>query len=507
VFEFAVETMSAETEQSSLPLPGSALRSGVATGASILAVSGAAAIAGAYLAHKFGRDAETDGFLAAYSVYLVIVFAAQAFRLVIVPDLTRASAAGRLTAEFVSYASAMLAIALPATIATIVFAHQLGEVLTGTLPHVAATSASQAIPWLVPAAFAQTLAALGASALAARDSYLVAAAGYASGAVAGLIVFVSLASTHGLVSLAWGLALNGTLAAGIPFVALVLSGYLGGSRSGGVGIWARLRKLTQAAALPLALQGLYLIALRGASGLGEGNQTSLTYAYLFGATLVAATASSLSLISSAPLTRRGLDVSGASNHVIHASWLSLTLIGAAAGVFALVGGTLVSFVLGDAYSGRVGSDLGHLVVYLSPWIFAAVAFSVIFPLLFVLEKPRVLVPLAVLILAVDIPLSLGMRSLLGLRGLVLALALATFLVSVALMAAVSVRMLSLTVAGLLRTAAFVAALTLLSFGVPGLVTSGVGAALAGLAVYAAALAILRPSGLVEAFRYVRALHA
>ena len=57
--------------------------------------------------------------------------------------------------------------------------------------------------------------------------------------------------------------------------------------------------------MPLALQGLYVIALRGASGLGEGNQTSLTYAYLFAATLVAATASSLSLISSAPLTRRG----------------------------------------------------------------------------------------------------------------------------------------------------------------------------------------------------------
>jgi hypothetical protein len=99
---------------------------------------------------------------------------------------------------------------------------------------VAATSASRAIPWLVPAAFAQTLAALGASALAARDSYLVAAAGYASGAVAGLIVFVSLASTQGLVSLAWGLALNGALAAGIPFVALVLSGHLGGTREAAV---------------------------------------------------------------------------------------------------------------------------------------------------------------------------------------------------------------------------------------------------------------------------------
>ena len=281
MFEFAVEAMSAETEQPSLPLRRSALRSGVATGASILAVSGAAAIAGAYLAHKFGRDAETDGFLAAYGVYLVIVLAAQAFRLVIVPDLTRASAAGRLPAEFVSYASALLASPCLRPSVTVVFSHPIGDLLTGNAAARAATIASRAILWLVPAAFAQTLAALGASALAARDSYLVAAAGYASGAVAGLSSSSALASAHGLVSLAWGLALNGALAAGIPFVALVRCGYLGGSRSGGVGVWPRLRKLVQAAAVPLALQGLYLIALRGASGLGEGNQTSLTYAYLF----------------------------------------------------------------------------------------------------------------------------------------------------------------------------------------------------------------------------------
>src|SRR5207244_11921418 len=120
----------AEAEQPSLRLRAMALRSGVATGASTLAVSGAAAVAGAYLAHKFGRDARTDGFLAAYGVYLVIVLAAQAFRLVIVPDLTRASAGGRLKAEFVSYASAFLAVAVPMTVLTIAFHHLLGEALT-----------------------------------------------------------------------------------------------------------------------------------------------------------------------------------------------------------------------------------------------------------------------------------------------------------------------------------------------------------------------------------------
>src|SRR5439155_19484157 len=65
--------MEFESTQPSLPHRGSAVRSGIATGMATLAVSGSAALAGAYLAHKFGRNAETDGFLAAYGVYLVLV--------------------------------------------------------------------------------------------------------------------------------------------------------------------------------------------------------------------------------------------------------------------------------------------------------------------------------------------------------------------------------------------------------------------------------------------------
>src|ERR1041385_371669 len=107
--------MTAGTE-TSLPLRRSAVRSGIATGLSTLAVSGSAAVAGAYLAHEFGRNARTDGFLAAYGVYLVLVLPAQAFRLVIVPDLTRASQSGGLTSEFASYAAALLAVAVPTSL-------------------------------------------------------------------------------------------------------------------------------------------------------------------------------------------------------------------------------------------------------------------------------------------------------------------------------------------------------------------------------------------------------
>src|SRR5919199_769505 len=210
----------------------SALRSGLATGLSVLAVSGSAAVAGALLAQKFGRGAETDGFLAAYGIYLVLVLGAQAFRLVVVPDLTRAAAAGRLAAETRAYGAAFLSVAVPVSAFVVAFSHPLGDAITGSLPPRAASIAGRALVWLVPAAFAQLLAAVAASALAARDSYETAAWGYAAGAVAGVVCFLVLADAHGLVALAWGVALNGAIAVGVPLAALVLRGDL---RGGGVG--------------------------------------------------------------------------------------------------------------------------------------------------------------------------------------------------------------------------------------------------------------------------------
>src|SRR6266516_8211084 len=100
----------------------SAVRSGAFTGLSYVTLSLAAAVAGAFLAHKFGRSRETDGFMAAYGVYLVLVLGAQAFRMVVVPDLTRAEAEGRLGSEFRAYALAFLAVAVPATVIVAVFA-------------------------------------------------------------------------------------------------------------------------------------------------------------------------------------------------------------------------------------------------------------------------------------------------------------------------------------------------------------------------------------------------
>src|SRR5262245_41802911 len=300
--------------------------------------------------------------MAAYGVYLVLVLGAQAFRMVVVPDLTRAEAEGRLGPEFRAYCIAFLVVAVPATLLTALFAGFFGELVTGRLPEASASIAADALPWLVPAAFLQLLAALAASALAARDSYRPAALGFALGGVAGLVFFVLAADAHGIVSLAWGLTLNGAVAVAVPVAVIVIRrSRVRRHRDVPLRVGHRLWLLLYGAAVPLATQGLYLIGLRFAAGTGEGNVTSLSYAYLLAGMFTSATAFSLSLIATAPLTRRGVDAEGAAAHVVHSAWISLALVGAAAGLVALIGGRVVTAFLGSAYSGDVGDELGKLV--------------------------------------------------------------------------------------------------------------------------------------------------
>jgi O-antigen/teichoic acid export membrane protein len=485
---------SAETSAS---IRRSALASGILTGVSTVVLSGSAAIAAAILAQKFGRDAATDGFLAAYGVYVTLTLAAQALRLTAVPELTRTAgtAAG-------SYAAAILLVGVPAFLLALVLRDPIGELLTGKLPEEAADLASRALPWLVAAAVVQVLAALAAATLAARNHFGTAALGFAVGGVLGLVVFVVLADEHGLVALAWGLTLNAAVSLGVPLVALGRT--WGRLRFDGVG--RRLALLAEAAAVPVALQALFLIALRAASALGVGSVTSLSFAYFFAAVLVAATATTLSIIATAELTRRGGEAEEAVEHVIHGAWLSLPPIAAAASVFALVGDRISGAVLGDAYAGEVGEELARLVVALAPWTVAAVGFSLAFPLLYVFERSRVLIPVAIGALLVHVPLSLALREAWGLEGLALALGLTTLGVLAALLLALSRHALAAAATSLVRVAAWVVGLAMVTFGALALVASDAVAAAGGLAAYAALLALSRPRGLREAWGYVRELH-
>jgi hypothetical protein len=483
----------------------SALRSGALTGLGQIALSLAAAAAGALLAQKFGRNAETDGFLAAYAVYTLLILAAQSLRMIVVPDLTRAAAHGRLGGELRAYAIAFVALGIPVCVLVDVLAHPLGELFTGSLPERSARVAASALVVLVPAAFVQLLASLAASGLAALDSYGTAAAGFGVSGLIGLAVFAALAGPVGIVALAWGLVVNAAVALGVPLVGLWRRRALAGPRTERLRLAGRLGRLLQGAAVPLALQGSYLVELRLAAKTGIGNVTSFTYAYLAASTLVGATGFAIGVVSSAPLTRRGLDVDAAGRHVVHAAWVSLAFVGAATGVFALVGGRIVHGILGEHYAGRVGRDLGLLVVYLAPWMIAWVGFVVTYPLVFVASRRRWIVPAAAAGLVSSVPLGFALRAAWGLPGLAIALGLATLVTALGLMAAVGRETVAIAAAGLARVALALGAACALAFGPISIALPAVPAAAVGVVVYVLILLALRSQGLSEAWTYVRGL--
>lgn len=476
------------------------------TGLSLLSISGTAAAVAAILAQKFGKTAQTDGFFAAYSVYLVLVLAAQSFRLVVLPELTRAAREARLGAETRAYLLAFTLLAVIVSVAVVLLRHPIADAITGSLPSQSSHIAALALPYLVPAAFGQLLAALAASALAARDDYGVAAAGYALGGVVGVVLFVLLADAHGPVALAWATVVNSAITFGVPAMALLLRGDLGGGGKLRLDLRGRLWRLLQGSAVPIAIQGLFLVCVRVAADLGVGKPTIFSYGYLIAAVFAAVTAGSMALVSSAPLTRRGIEAEQAAAHVVHASWLSLALIGAAAGVFALVGDRVVESVLGAAFSGHDGRELVRLVLYLVPWMLASVAYTLAFPLVFVIGRHGVLLPLAAGAFAVHIGLAWGLSKAFGMPGIAVALAVSTLLVLGVLLASLSPGVLLTVAVGLARLAVAMAALAAASFGLLALVLGGIPAAVIGVVVYAVLIVAWRPRGLRDAWAYVRALH-
>jgi hypothetical protein len=305
---------------------------------------------------------------------------------------------------------------------------------------------------------------------------------------------------HGVVAFGWGLAVNGAIALGLPLAVLAVR--RGVARPEGR-VWPRLRDLAEGAALPFALQGLYLIALRFATGEGEGAPTTFSYAYLIAALLVAVTATSLALVSSVPLTREGLTPERTARHVVAASWLSLAVVAAAAGVFALAGEPFARWVLGSEYSGGTGAELGQLVVYLAPWMVASVAVSVTFPLLFVRGRARELPLLALAALVVQVPVEWAMREAFGLAGIAGGMAVTTGLVLAALLR--SLGSLKRALRGVVVAAVVCGGLAAVAFLAPSAVLGAVAAAVVGCALYAAALLAWRPAGLRAAWAYARTL--
>lgn len=481
----------------------STLSSGLLTALSNAVVLGVSAAIGVVVAREFGRGADTDGFFAAYGVFLVLALAATATRVAVMPALARARAEGTFGSTFGSYALGLAAVSLPLVALAVLAGDWSAAQLAGALPQQAQETEAEALVFLVPAAVAQLYAALAASGLAAFDSYGTAAAGFALGSVLGLAFIVWRADEDGIVASAWGALINGVVALAVLLLALLVRADWG--RRVVLDPVARLVSLVRAAALPLALQVLFVVCLRFAGELGTGAVTSFTYAYFLAAALVGVTASSLGMVSSVPLTRRSLSPERASRHVISTSVVSFAAVGAAVGVFALVGDRIVRAALGPDYSGDPAGEIGRLVVLLGPWMGASIGVTVTFPMLFVAERERRLPLLALAVVLVHVAVAWAAIESFGLEGAAVALTVTTLLVLAALLVELSPRVLAESARGLLAGGVVVAGVAAVTFGAPAALLPALAAAAVGVASFAAGLLALRNLGLRQAWGYLRTL--
>jgi hypothetical protein len=470
--------------------------------------AGLAAVVGVIIAREFGRTAETDGFFAAYGIFIVLALAANTIRLVVLPPLARARDERRLGQETAAWAVALGALSVPVLVAATVFAAPLSDLLTGFGPTAAREAAADTLPLIVLAGLGQLFAGLAASALAALDDYLTSAVGYIAASLLGLAYILFRLDADGIRAVAGGMAVNGVVAVAIPAVVLALRAHRAampatGVRPYGASLGSRIMRAGQGCALPLALQVSYLACLPLAAREGVGAVTSFGYAYLAGSAVVAATAASFGLATSVPLSRLGLEGHRVAHHVVAASWLGLIAIGAAAGVFAVAGEPILAAVLGDDYVNSVGRELGRLVALLAPWMVVTAGLSVTFPLVFIARRERPLAPLAVAVLLLHIPLAIVAQILAGLPGLALALAITTGVALFGMLHALHAA--AETCIGLARAAGLVVLIAVPTFAVADVALPALAAACGGLVAFGVALALVRPRGLIGSLRYLRGL--
>ena len=160
-------------------------------------------------------------------------------------------------------------------------------------------------------------------------------------------------------------------------------------------------------------------------------------------------------------------------------------------------------ILGSAYGDDVGTQIGRLVVAMAPYMVASVALSVTFPLVFVAGRGGRLPLVGLGVLAIHVPLAFAGQAIAGLDGLALALAVST---AVAFGWMLTLLHAARSTAGRLALAvAVVAGCALVGFVPAGALLGPAGAALGGLALSAAALAVVRPVGLRTAWHYLREL--
>lgn len=265
----------------------------------------ASGLAGAGVALVLGlvsdSQAETDGVLAAHSLYAVVVLLAAIARSTLVPLLGTADDDAAYRGRAHSIGAQAVLLGLVAGLAVVITAPLAAPLLTAQLPDESAQAATVTLLLLGPAIACQAYGAVGSAILGGAHRFARSAGIYAAGALATLL------SAYPLIALTGALGAPLAVLAGTAVIASAHAYRLrafglrirpGVHQSRAPGQWVLGRHLLSVSALQLAVQAGLALAIANASG-DPGDVTRYAYAF-FGMLMVVSVTSGASALVALP---------------------------------------------------------------------------------------------------------------------------------------------------------------------------------------------------------------
>jgi hypothetical protein len=482
----------------------SATRSAAMNGAALATVALGSAIQVAFYLRDFGATHRTDGLIAAFAVYSLVVVLGQLLRTTAVPLLS----GPRPAVSAVAFGWAIVLIAVVAAIVCAVLAVPLANVIAGASGRAGRSTAAAALRVMAPAIGLQLVGAGLAVGGALRDRLDSVALAYMASGVAGVVGFFALHGPAAEIVLAWTML----VASAVLVAGLLLGVGIGPRRPAAWRVVpAAALALVRSIPLPASFVVMYPLTLALAPHDRPGQITLLGLAFTACSYLAGFTGQALSMADAVALSRLDPGAAGARRAlVIRAFRYSLLLAGPGLGIAAVAGAPIVRALLP---SDSTGSDsyFGIDIVLLIPWLIATLAVWATLPTLLAATHTvagrRIGAAVAALIL-LHVAAALIGRAVAGFDGVVLAMVIAPgAFVAVGLWIAVPA-----AAPQLLRPAVVVLGLGAVSFGGPELAiralsepgpVSGIVAALAGALVYAGLAARAYPDA-ARTFRHLAA---
>jgi peptidoglycan biosynthesis protein MviN/MurJ (putative lipid II flippase) len=274
---------------------GGAGRSAVITAVAQLVAMLAGALLAVLAAVRFGNDARTDGFFAAYSLYSVGVIFAQAARTSIVAKIVEPGAFDR-------YLGGVLLVIGLFGVVLGGLGHVVADLLTAGREESRET-ARTALLILWPAVAGQLVAGLTAARLATRGDFSTPAFAFGGGGAVSIPAFLLLEPALGIDALAVAILLGSLVTAAVLGVAVARSGWrVDARRALAPRAGAGAARVMALGALPFLLGHVgFVFTLAVASRIGEGIVTVYSYSFAAVGIVMALLGSVPAIILAGPL--------------------------------------------------------------------------------------------------------------------------------------------------------------------------------------------------------------